>query len=136
MGGMDLERLLGPRARRKRRERAMLGMLNLAALAIALAALAVALMCCGGCCNFIERTEKPYALAPSAYYCTAAVGEALTAPFADDSPDGIAAAFFTLTWPLWLVDLPCEAALDTVFLPADAIAAEVRKNNQPKGENP
>ena len=56
-------------------------------------------------------------------------GESLAALFADESPDGIAAAFFTLTWPIWLVDLPCEAALDTVFLPVDAAFGKKNKTS-------
>lgn len=90
------------------------------------AALVVAWIVCG-CCNLVVRTEKPYAVAPSPYYCTASVVEdALGAPFRDSSTDPIGDAFLTLTWPLWLVDTPCEAVLDTVFLPVDAFVKWVR----------
>jgi uncharacterized protein YceK len=87
-----------------------------------LAAFVVAWIACG-CYNLVVRTEKPYAVAPSPYYCTASVVEdALGAPFRDSSTDPIGDALMTLMWPLWLVDTPCEAVADTVFLPADAIA--------------
>ena len=82
--------------------------------------IAVAWLMCG-CCNIVTRTEKPYAVAPGPYWCTASVVEdALGAPFRDSSTDPIGDAFLTLTWPIWLVDLPCEAVFDTVFLPVDA----------------
>lgn len=91
-----------------------------------LAAFVVAWIACG-CCNLVVRTEKPYAVAPSPYYCTASVVEdALGAPFRDSSTDPIGDALMTLMWPLWLVDTPCEAILDTVFLPADALIKWVR----------
>ena len=87
-------------------------------------ALLLSLAFCGGCCNIVVRTEKPYCIAPSPYWCTASVVEdALGAPFRDSSTDPICDAFLTLTWPIWLVDTPCEVVFDTVFLPVDAIAA-------------
>ena len=88
--------------------------------AAALAALlAVAWLMCG-CINIVERTQKPYFVAPGPYDCTARVARAIGAPFRKSSHDPIGDAFVTLTWPIWLVDLPCEAVFDTVFLPVDA----------------
>lgn len=88
--------------------------------ALILAALiAVAWLMCG-CCNIVTRTEKPYFVAPGPYNCTAEVGDMLGVPFRESSHDPIGDAFVTLTWPIWLVDLPCEAVFDTVFLPVDA----------------
>lgn len=84
-----------------------------------LAAFAVAWLMCG-CCNLVTRTEKPYFVAPGPYNCTAEVGDMLGVPFRESSHDPIGDAFVTLTWPIWLVDLPCEAVCDTVFLPVDA----------------
>ena len=79
-----------------------------------------------GCINIVERTQKPYFVAPGPYDCTARVACALRAPFRERSMDPIGDAIVTLTWPIWLVDLPCEAVVDTVFLPADALIKWVR----------
>lgn len=81
-----------------------------------------------GCINIVERTQKPYFVAPGPYDCTARVARALGAPFRERSrsTDPIGDAIVTLTWPIWLVDLPCEAVVDTVFLPADALIKWVR----------
>lgn len=84
-----------------------------------LAAFGVAWLMCG-CINIVERTQKPYFVAPGPYNCTAEVGDMLGVPFRESSNDPIGAALVTLTWPIWLVDLPCEAVFDTVFLPVDA----------------
>lgn len=84
-----------------------------------LAAFVVAWLMCG-CINIVERTQKPYFVAPGPYDCTAEVGDMLGVPFRESSNDPIGDAFVTLTWPIWLVDLPCEAVFDTVFLPVDA----------------
>ena len=81
--------------------------------------IAVAWLMCG-CINIVERTQKPYFVAPGPYDCTARVARAIGAPFRKSSHDPIGDAFVTLTWPIWLVDLPCEAVFDTVFLPVDA----------------
>lgn len=97
------------------------GIMALAVLVVTFAVLAVLAML-AGCCNVMVRGEKPYFVAPELYHCTASVAEdAVAAPFRDRSgEDAIMDAIFTLTWPFWLVDLPCEAVLDTVFLPVDA----------------
>lgn len=104
-------------------------MKKLTAICGTCAALAVA-----GCCNAVVRTRQPYVSAPEPYYCTAAVAvDAVAAPFRERSgPDAIMTAFFTLTWPVWLVDLPCEAALDTAFLPVDlwAIRRHQKENTK------
>jgi len=93
------------------------------ALAIAVAALLA------GCCNVVERAQKPYLVAPHPYYCTVEAAEALAEPFQDrQGPDGIAGAFIAVTYPLWIVSGVCDVALDTVFLPVDAIAEAVRDN--------
>lgn len=88
--------------------------------AAALAALLAVAWMLSGCINIVERTQKPYFVAPGPYDCTARVARAIGAPFRESSHDPIGDAFVTLTWPIWLVDLPCEAVFDTVFLPVDA----------------
>lgn len=95
---------------------------GLAALAAIVVVFAILAALGSGCCNVMVRGEKPYFVAPEPYHCTASVAEdAVAAPFKDRSgEDAIMDAVFTLTWPVWLVDLPCEAVLDTVFLPVDA----------------
>lgn len=97
-----------------------------------IATLALASALCG-CVNLFVRTEgvtevwgrrtgTPYLCAPYPFACTGVVcREWLTAPFRlGRGTDPIGDALATLTWPLSLVDLPCEVALDTVFLPVDA----------------
>ena len=89
--------------------------------------LVIVLLACAmlaGCCNIMTRTEcetEPYACAPYPYYCTWEDMKVLAVPFSDPTgPEGsIAKAFATVFFPLFLIDLPFEAALDTVFLPAD-----------------
>lgn len=82
-----------------------------------------ALAMLAGCCNYMTRTEgdTPYACAPYPYYCTWEDAKVLTYPFHRPSgPEGgIARAYATVLFPFFLVDLPCEAVLDTVFMPAD-----------------
>lgn len=94
--------------------------------------LVIVLLACAvlaGCCNIMTRTEArnaPYGCARHPYYCTASVwSDCVCAPYyamggnAPDPSGGIWYAFATVTWPFWVVDEVCEAALDTVFLPAD-----------------
>lgn len=104
-------------------------MKKLTAICGTCAALALA-----GCCNAVVRTEKPYAAAPRPYYCTASTwDDCVCAPWrVGSSHDPVWTAFATLTWPLWLVDLPCEAALDTAFLPVDlwAIRRHQKENTK------
>lgn len=91
----------------------------------------VAALTLGGCCNFIVRkgnSHGPYMCAEHPYWCTAYVWtSSVSAPWKlGNGPDGIWEAFATLTWPFWVVDEVCEAALDTVFLPVDATYACIK----------
>jgi uncharacterized protein YceK len=73
-----------------------------------------------GCCNIVTRPERAHwACAP--YECTTEVAKTLAVPFQDPKgPEGgIAQAYVTLLYPVILVSLPCDAVVDTVFLPWD-----------------
>lgn len=87
---------------------------------------AVVISVCCGCCNIMTRTDNrtsPYACAPHPYYCTWEDLNVLAAPFSEPTgPEGsIAKAYATVFSPVFLVDLPFEIALDTVFFPVDAV---------------
>lgn len=82
--------------------------------------LAIALLSFAGCCNIVTRPEKDMWACPP-YGCTCEVADTLAIPFRDPvGPEGgIAQAYVTLLYPVILVSLPCDAVVDTVFLPWD-----------------
>jgi len=83
-----------------------------------LMAAALAALC--GCANLMYRTDGrernrgPYA-------CTCEMAKCVAAPFTEpDGPEGsIGKAICTLILPVTIVSLPCDAVLDTLFLPYD-----------------
>ena len=83
-----------------------------------LMAAAVAALC--GCANIMYRTDgsEPNR---GPYFCTEQVALCVAAPFtAPDGPEGsIGKAVCTVILPVTLVSLPCDAVLDTLFLPYD-----------------
>ena len=85
-----------------------------------------------GCANYAMRTDSsrrfgPYVCEPHPYAATAGVfDDGLLAPLRafeiiDRDDDPIGTAFFTLTWPFWVVDEVGEVVLDTAFLPVDSV---------------
>lgn len=81
--------------------------------------LAIVLLACAGCCNLMMRPDAEQNLGP--YWCTCEVAETLAIPFSEPKgPEGgIAKAYCTLLFPVILIDLPFDAAVDTVMLPWD-----------------
>lgn len=84
-------------------------------------ALAMALLALSGCCNIMTRPKKDLWVSDP-YECTCEAAAVLAIPFQDPTgPEGsIAKAYATLLFPVFLVNLPFEAAVDTVFLPWDS----------------
>ena len=82
--------------------------------------LAISLLALSGCCNIMTRPEKPMWVC-SPYENTVEVAKVLAAPFVEPTgPEGgIAQAYATLFFPVFLLDLPFDAVVDTVFLPWD-----------------
>ena len=78
---------------------------------------AMAALC--GCANIVYRTDREPNRGP--YFCTCEMAEAVAAPFTEPKgPEGgIAKAVCTLLLPVTIVSLPCDAVLDTLFLPYD-----------------
>lgn len=85
---------------------------------------ALAALC--GCANIMYRTNGS---GPNRgpYFCTCEMAGCVAAPFTEPKgPEGgIAKALCTLILPVTLVSLPCDAVLDTVFLPYDLWAYDV-----------
>jgi len=83
--------------------------------AVAVAALAT--LC--GCANIVYRTDSEPNRGP--YFCTCEMAATVAAPFtAPNGPEGsIGKAVCTVILPVTLVSLPCDAVLDTLFLPYD-----------------
>lgn len=85
-----------------------------------------------GCCNYMTRTDGPSVCAPHPYYCTWEDLKVLALPFSSPKgPEGgIAKAYAIVFFPAFLVDLPCEAVLDTLFLPADWANLLTKENDK------
>lgn len=82
--------------------------------------LSAVMLALAGCCNIATRPEKAH-WACSPYECTVEVAKTLAVPFQEPKgPEGgIAKAYVTLLYPVILISLPCDAVVDTVFLPWD-----------------
>ena len=83
-----------------------------------IALMAVASVLCG-CANMMYRTDDGTNYGP--YHCTSMMAACVAAPFTEpDGPEGsIGKALCTLLLPVTLVSLPCDAVVDTIFLPYD-----------------
>ena len=84
---------------------------------MAAAVAAVVTLC--GCANIVYRTDSEPNRGP--YFCTCEMAATVAAPFTEPKgPEGgIAKAVCTLLLPVTVVSLPCDAVLDTLFLPYD-----------------
>ena len=82
-------------------------------------------MAVSGCANVMYRTawDEPN---KGPYFCTCAMAACVAAPFTEPTgPEGsIGNAICTLLLPVTLVSLPCDAVLDTIFLPYDLWAKD------------
>ena len=91
-------------------------------------------LCCAGCAQLVRLEGGAYYNPPSGhrlsnpYKATKTVAQDwFMAPaktygwWGMGTSDPIGTAWLTLTWPMCLVDLPCEFAVDTVMCPADWI---------------
>lgn len=87
------------------------------------AMLAAALL--SGCANILYRTNG-MDNNHGPYYCTCVMAASVAAPFTEPKgPEGgIAKARCTLLLLVTIIDLPLEAAVDTVLLPWDIFAKD------------
>lgn len=96
---------------------------------------AIAALCLSGCVNVIKHVPLGQTVdvyGPTKFVACDAVGVWWNEEYRKKYP--IEASWLSLTWLVWVVDLPCEAVADTLWFPYDYYCMRRWEKSQAKRE--